>query len=468
MTTATASANANASEATATTSGPTENPVPSITLSITQDDVKRVLEASKALTEQLREMQEQQETKPVESPVRATTTRKQTRSATAAAASASKQSDAKDEEDASGDPPLRTVSCDDDAKEEQRDTSAAPMNNRKRPLHDLVYEAAQACNNSMLQSFLERMKNSGSTQREIRAGVMVFHEMDLTSKIQHIFDVLEDENRTDTNDTESDDDESSRDRSLSRDGALSLFRAVIVAISSCIHKNARLQTQVEIEKDANPPPPKRRKLNTSEAIASTDADTKKDEAGSSNDSIPSLQTPTASFDSAVAPLKEEEEEAVVNNVRKEFQGIAVFARDRLVRYTQRKTGNKNLDTTVITFRIFQDWRKAEGARIAPWLDLLDLSRWKTPQRSTERNMSQQQARQKQQQSQQQAVKEETLPPEKPETEEESQPSKETASTPVKEEHAATEVEHVARVFELARERANGLLVVEHGLHQKRR
>jgi Ca2+-binding EF-hand superfamily protein len=144
----------------------------------------------------------------------------------------------------------------------------------------------------------------------------------------------------------------------------------------------------------------------------------------------------------VAPLKEEDED-VASNVRKEFQGIAVFARDRLVRYTQRKTGNKNLDTTVITFRIFQDWRKAEGARIAPWLDLLDLARWKTPQRSTERNSSQL-AKQKQQQQPQAA------PPQAPAHQQphtlssqpprataspiktESKPSQETKKTPVPE------------------------------------
>ena len=38
-----------------------ENPVPSITLSITQDDVKRVLEASEALSEKLAQMQQQED-----------------------------------------------------------------------------------------------------------------------------------------------------------------------------------------------------------------------------------------------------------------------------------------------------------------------------------------------------------------------------------------------------------------------
>ena len=41
---------------------PTEKPVPSITLSITQDDVKRVLDASKAMTETLEKIQN---TKPI-------------------------------------------------------------------------------------------------------------------------------------------------------------------------------------------------------------------------------------------------------------------------------------------------------------------------------------------------------------------------------------------------------------------
>jgi len=110
------------------------------------------------------------------------------------------------------------------------------------------------------------------------------------------------------------------------------------------------------------------------------------------DSVPSLQTPTVSFDnSVVASIKEEDNVVKTSSVRKEFEEIAVYATDRLVKFAIKKSGNigkgsnNSSDGVEVTFAIFQSWRRAEGAKIAPWLDLLNLSRWKTPQRSTERS-----------------------------------------------------------------------------------
>lgn len=410
-----------------------ENPVPSITLSITQDDVKRVLEASEALTKRLKEMKrkEQEETpnneddsspmQPVsKTNIEADDAKKDGKFSLSSInneGNGSTNSDSmqeQEDDDASGDPPLRTVSCDDDIKEGEGATKTV---HRKRPLHSLVYEAARQCDNTMLRSFLERMKNSGSSPREIRAGVMVFSDIDLTSKIQHIFDVLR---GVMSNDNEDADIEA--ERSLSREGALSLFRAVIVAISSCIHKNACLQ--IEMDKETEPPASKRRKPNT--PVEGKDNTTQDNQAPSGADSIPSLQSPTASFDSACV-----QDEFIASQVRKEFQEIAMFARDRLVRYAQKKTGNKNIESVMITFSLFQEWRKAEGARIAPWLDLLDLAKWKTPHRSTDRGLSQQQQHPKpkpqqlqQSQAQQQQVKETTSATptkRKPETTDQSKP-----------------------------------------------
>ncbi|KAG7356343.1 EF hand domain containing protein [Nitzschia inconspicua] len=373
---------------TVTTAPTNENPVPSITLSITQEDVKRVLEASEALTRVLKTMKEKEQQEEQQSsskdetdsplqPVIETKSEDEDNSSPSSEDTKGSQNTTQeqDDDDTSGEPPLRTVSCDDEIKD--GDGTSNTTTHCKRPLHTLVYEAARQCDNTMLKSFLERMKNSGSSSSEIRAGVMVFSDIDLTSKIQHIFDVLGGDCTTPPND-QSD----VIQQSLSRDGALSLFRAVIVAISSCIHKNACLQ--IEIDKDTEPPASKRRKPNTPDDTK--DNATQNNQAPPSGaDSIPSLQSPSASFDSSCV-----HDDFIASQVRKEFQEIAMFARDRLVRYAQKKTGNKNLDTVVITFSLFQEWRRAEGARIAPWLDLLDLTKWKTPHRSTDRSTSQQQ------------------------------------------------------------------------------
>lgn len=377
--------------------GSNENSVPSITLSITQDDVKRVLEASEALSKKLIEIQQNQEENKIISS-----------SLISNDASGIDKNHDDNGSDSSSDPPLRTVSTseDDGAKDDVENSCSrtpkkvARNNECNRPLDELIYDAAQQCNNNMLQSFLEKMKYSGSSSQEIRAGVMVFSDIDLNSKIKRIFDVLGvhstrkeiscgDEKKSISGD---EDIKEAKAKSLTRDGALSLFRAVIVAISSCIHKNTEIQLETKKRQDEEQPQAKRRKPNTPE-VDRTQDDTQ-DSHGILNgpDSVLSLKSPTVSFDSStIVTLKEEEEDDDLEalSVRKEFEEIAVYATDRLIKYTQKKLGNidkasNTSDDVIVTFDIFQGWRKAEGARIAPWLDLLNLSMWKTPQRPTER------------------------------------------------------------------------------------
>lgn len=375
-----------------TATGP-ENPVPSITLSITQDDVKRVLEASEALSKKLAEMQKQED---------GILTVEGIPTGTGSTGS-NAEKDIKTEtgdinDDSSGDPSLRaTVSTSEDegTKDGSGTVSLQKPNNDndcKRPLHELVYQAARQCDNSMLQSFLDRMKYSGSSMREIKAGVMVFSEMDLNSKIRRIFDVLGEERKQDNRDDE-------QGKSLSREGALSLFRAVIIAIASCIHKNAKVQIEMGDKENGEQPRAKRRKPNTPEKNPTKILSDKAGSVGTV-DSVPSLETPTVSFDNA-----NEDHGVVKSSVRKEFEEIAVYATDRLVKFAVKKSGGiekgstSSNDGVVITFGVFQSWRRAEGARIAPWLDLLNLSRWKTPLRSSGhsqvKNQTQQATKQKQ-------------------------------------------------------------------------
>lgn len=358
----------NSYSAPAASSNPnSENPVPSITLSITQDDVKRVLEASEALSKKLEELQQQEASA--------------TPSNSEAAVKMEVTNDDSNDE-SSGNPSLRTaVSTSED--ETTKDGSMPSPKSKdatgcKRPLHELVYQAARQCENSMLQSFLDRMKYSGSSTREIKAGVMVFSEMELNSKFKRIFDVLGEEGKLKLT-GESDDDQG---RCLSREGALSLFRAVIIAIASCIQKNAKVQIDMRDQDHATEQPrAKRRKPNTPEQMPKKVTPTNA-AAGpvSSIDTLPSLDTPTVSFDSP----KHEEKVVEKSSVSKEFEEIAVYATDRLVKFAIKKSGTSS-DGVVITFGVFQSWRRAEGARIAPWLDLLNLSRWKTTLRSAERN-----------------------------------------------------------------------------------
>ena len=389
-----------ASATSGATSTGTENPVPSITLSITQDDVKRVLEASEALSKKLAEMQEEEDNANTPNTVTPTNNESNSKSegngTTNVKMEEAQNDDSNDE--SSSDPSLRTAvsTSEDEAMKDGSGTvsveKANATNGCKRPLHELVYQAAGQCENSMLQSFLDRMKYSGSSTREIKAGVMVFSEMELNSKIRRIFDVLGEEkkrnNASRNGEAKGKDGDEEQGMCLSREGALSLFRAVIIAIASCIHKNAKVQIEMKDKDNGEQPRAKRRKPNTPEQPARK-VTPRNDGAVSSADSVPSLETPTVSFDN-----KDEEQVVEKSTVRKEFEEIAVYATDRLVKFAIKKSGSagSNTEGVVITFAVFQNWRRAEGARIAPWLDLLNLSRWKTTLRSAERSSANSQAK----------------------------------------------------------------------------
>jgi Ca2+-binding EF-hand superfamily protein len=343
------------------TNATTENPVPSITLSITQDDVKRVLDASEAMAETLALIQKRNDD---DSDIDAVT---QGDKSTENGQTLSKRDHASN--------PLRIVSTSDASSTcSTEEETSKPLNKKtKRPLHEMIFEAAQQCEHPMLQAFLEKMKASGSTSKEVRAGILVFHDLDMPAKFKLIFDVLGEES---SKGASSDNDKENNEMTLSRDGALSLFRSVIVAISSCIHRDNRVQ--IEMEKHTAEPPTKKRKLET---CSPEPGKTQENSPGS--DSIPALESsPSRSFDSSLATLKEEDD-FTTSAVRKEFEEIAMYATDRLVRFTQKGASSKS-DGVAISFTTFDEWRALEGAKIAPWLELLNLAKWKTPQRPANR------------------------------------------------------------------------------------
>lgn len=366
--------------ATATTgpsSAATEKPVPSITLSIAQDDVKRVLEASEAMAKTLARLQEANEEMDAAAPEATSEEAADTPMETEEGDEAPKSEPA-DETPA----PEESVStsetpADSSAAEETTPTAAAKKN--KRPLHEMIYEAAQQCEHPMLPAFLEKMSASGSSPLELRAGILVFHDLPMPEKIKLIFDVLGKEHPKAVGSSGPAGKENT-ERLLSRDGAMSLFRSVIVAISSCIHQDKRVQIEMEKDTVTSEPPTKKRKVDAGSPDSDKSAKTHDHSHG--GDSVPALQSPSRSFDSSLGTLREEDDFAT-HGVRKEFEDIAMYATDRLIRYCSKK-GTISKTNVAVDLRAFEDWRKFEGPKIAPWLALLDLARWKTPQRPAAR------------------------------------------------------------------------------------
>jgi len=120
-----------------------ENPVPSITLSITQDDVKRVLEASQAMREKLELLQ----CKEVE------TSEKEV----------DEEGKKSEEQPASNDitsaVPVRTVSSSDSStcstQEVRKAGDEAPAT---RPLHEMILEAAKQCDHPMFSAKIRSLQ----------------------------------------------------------------------------------------------------------------------------------------------------------------------------------------------------------------------------------------------------------------------------------------------------------------------
>ncbi|CAJ1958039.1 unnamed protein product [Cylindrotheca closterium] len=303
----------------------TDSPVPSITLSITQDDVKRVLDASSAMETTLDIMQKRH-TDP------------------SATKLAKKSSDCN-----------QTLIG--DAESTMDGSSKSCSRSVARPLHEVVLDAAHQCENSTLRSFLNKMKSSGSSPKEIHVGVLVFCDMDFRCKMRLIFDILGSNASLGSG-------KEHVEKALDREGVKSLFRSVIVAISSCIYRGPSVE--IEMEEDTCIDGPLRKKMKQSDSSSPR-----------SGDSIPELKSPSSSFDSSIA-LKESEQIGI-STVRKEFEEIAAYATDCLVKYCQRKSPIQNISFAV-SFETFCTWKDTEGGRISPWLDLLNLSKWKTPTR----------------------------------------------------------------------------------------
>ena len=344
--------------------GTIEKPVPSITLSITKDDTRRVLDASKALKESLLSLQKRTDQ-------------------TMANGAATKLTDKKTENSQAlrpekvSTPVRRKVSTSDASACSPESTSkAAGKRTGNRPLHEMVYEAANLCDDPLVGLFFERMKAAGASEEESRAGILLFHEMEMDAKLRVVFEVLgggSTNNKVDVKTSGEGNDKENYEQSLTRDGALSLFRSIILAIDCCIHRGTKIEIEIEKESELEERPAKKAKL---EQHLSPNSQCTK--VSQDAHSVPTLQSASPSFDSSLAASKDEDD---VDAIRKEFEEIAIYAADLLVDFANKDSAD-SAKVPSITFDAFNRWRKAEGFNIVPWLDLMDLSKWKTPPRAT--------------------------------------------------------------------------------------
>jgi Ca2+-binding EF-hand superfamily protein len=350
-----------------------ESPVSSITLQITKEDAHHFLEASTALMKDVREAP---------------------KTASVSSSSSTSLFEKKNEPfadnhnrktESSPAPVVDNAIVKKDAAVVKDETPQSSTRDTKQPLYLELYEAARKCQHPAVASYLERVVSFVVPLLEVQTGVLIFHDMDKASKRKHFFEVFssssgfsaEDDSQaaaaaafapdpnthTETN-----------SRVLNRQGALSLFRSVLVAISSCVHTPERrrfvVEGKPETAETAGPDEPHRKKFKCEEGTATTGQVSGDDDTKGDDQEFRPCQSP--SFDSSLATLRDEDDKL---GLVKEIEEIAVYAAEELIKYSEKK---KVGSADAVTLDTFEAWYKEAGKSIVPWMELLEVSNWKTP------------------------------------------------------------------------------------------
>jgi len=366
--------------ATMATSMSSPRSVPSITLQITKDDADRFLDACKAL-----ELTLQQGKDAVAAGRRGSATEGKSEGT----------EERQDERGSSS--PSTTISA----------TESSGAGADPRSLHKVLHEAALKCRHPVVVAFLDRMTSSGIPLSEVQAGTLLFHNaLDKSAKLKHFFRVFAGERPGDSGGTA----ENSAADSVDHQGAVSLFRSALTAISSVVQQawshhhgvsasgesSSLTHGDVIVEGKPASPPKKRFKRDDNETATTHKQLT--EDARTERTNVRAVKneedyqdvgvTQGASFDSSLATLADDQE-----HLRREIEEIASYAADELFRFAgtipdaKAKDGEgggssstADVDEPKISFTTFGEWYNATGKSVVPWLELLNLSKWRNHSR----------------------------------------------------------------------------------------
>ena len=299
--------------------------MPSLTLQITKTDADRFLEASQALEQSLRKVL------------------------------------AKD-----------SSSNDSDGKEESIDKLWESLD---RSVEQVVSDAAQQCEHATVKSVLERLQGSNLSAKEQAVATIVLVGEGLQDKLSPMWSILKEE----TSDKKTDDKEMQNENSsaLDRQGAVALFRSILSALSSCVHTPSDINTIIVEGKPKLSPErawhkqPAKKQRNSEETASTTQAPTL-----SPRQEFKAAQA--TSFDSSLATLRDEDDAMLLSSssasvLQREIGEIATHAADEWVHHVQQQESPNNR----LTKDTLQQWiKEGEGHSIVPWMELLQIEKWK--------------------------------------------------------------------------------------------
>lgn len=308
-----------------------------MTLKVTLDDAQRMLKASLALKYSLRLMQK-------------------------------KRTEASDSKENDSDPPVpqRVVSSSDTESvvSVTRDESAIWAS---RPLHALLVEAAESCDDEQIRFFVRELKKHQFDTSEIQTSLLIFLDADKNPKTLSAFQSLSSKEK------EQDFEKPSPELELDYKGIVSLFRCFLTSICLCIKDNSPEQ-DIKRRSAGECSPPKTIKEDPDLSSPS----------GSTHLSSPSLETgeemqatrqSTPSVD--VCAEEDGKERHLSGATISEIIEIATFAADHLYENSQGKS-----ESSTVSFRDFEDWYKSGGYSVVPWLELLHLAKWAEAEKGT--------------------------------------------------------------------------------------
>lgn len=237
--------------------------------------------------------------------------------------------------------------------------AAFALTEKSQPLHLRLFEACQKCKHPLVRQFLERTSHLNETEKHSAA--LLFHDSDKSTKLRELFGILSTTKENDNSDGPS----------LSRSNVTSLFRAMLLSITTCLHCYDSLQANVIVEgQPTSDRPLKRSRLNQEGATTVTKEDSV-DESGQ-------LQPEQSnSWDSSLATSREDEDN--ISGMRKEVEEVASYASNDVFHYANSKLGGS---VSSVDFLTFGNWYNDNGGAIVPWIELLRVAKWTAPRAKT--------------------------------------------------------------------------------------
>ncbi|KAL7571714.1 hypothetical protein ACA910_002815, partial [Epithemia clementina (nom. ined.)] len=214
------------------------------------------------------------------------------------------------------------------------ESSTNPLQNENNstttPLHEMLFQAASDSNDEAVIMYKNRLRASPLSQLEGKASFVLFHKAEFDEKLKVFFEAF------------------SSTGKLNRSDLLSFFRTLLTSITFCCGTESSGGGVVERDQSPSLEPPLKKMKREN-----TDYETRNRSPGRG-----------LFFDGE--SLKDENK----HELPKEIEDVAVFGTDHVLSFAK----EKSLETA--SAHILMEWYSDKGKYVAPWLELLSISKWK--------------------------------------------------------------------------------------------